>query len=457
MKRIKKPVIGLAVLALPVALATLPASADHVIPGPPTTTLNVQPTGVHGNPTCSDVTDAGDFLFEFKLEPVVSGTFPLSFDGLTGSVTTDVYNTPDGQAFDFEFTGDFVAATVVVKGGPNANLYDYIAASFAPGASADTFLHAPVNPSNNRFFGLSHISFCVAEAGAELEITKTAVADPITVGDHAAFDITVTSLGPATATNVTIDDELPNDVLDWEVVDEDIPGACTVTFGNTLHCDVGDLEPTNSFSVSVQTTEPIALGSARCGETLENTAFANADNADEVMDDATIDVICGAIEVNKFAKVPGTEDTQPVAGAGFTLFDWPEEGDMVDPPGEVTTGEDGIACFDGLPVDTTFTLAETTVPFGYAPVADRQVTSSADNADCAGIGMPTTVDVENIPLTDVSVTATAQVPGATESTIVCVDEGGMEVGNSGDFADPASLDIEDLEPGEYTCTIVIDP
>ncbi|HEX6197722.1 MAG TPA: SpaA isopeptide-forming pilin-related protein [Jiangellaceae bacterium] len=455
MKRFRRLAIMVGVIALPTALAVVPASADHVAPGPPTTTLEVQPTGVHGNPTCSDVTDPDDFLFEFKLEPVEDGTFPLSFDGLTGSVTVDQYNTPDGQAFDFSFAGDFVAATVVVKGGPDANLYDYIAASFAPGAQADTFLHAPINPNNDRFYGLSHISFCVAEAAAELEITKTAVDDTITVGERGAFDITVTSLGPATAQNVTIDDELPNTVLDWEIVSEDIAGACSITGGNTLDCDVGNLAPSNTFTVRVQTTAPIALGSEFCGDTLDNTAFADADNADEVSDDASIDVICGAIEVNKFAKVPGSTDTQPVAGAGFTLF----HGDppaAVDPPGEVTTGADGIACFDGLPVNTEFTLTETTVPSGYAAVGDQLVTSSAENADCEGTGMPTSVSVENLALTDISIDVTAQIPGATESTIVCA-EGENEVGNSGEFADPASLDVTDLEPGTYTCTIVIDP
>lgn len=456
MKRFRRLAIMVGVIALPTALAVVPASADHVAPGPPTTTLEVQPIGVHGNPTCSDVTDPDDFLFEFKLEPVEDGTFPLSFDGLSGSVTVDQYNTPDGQAFDFSFTGDFVAATVVVKGGPNANLYDYIAASFAPGAQADTFLHAPINPSNNRFYGLSHISFCVAEAAAELEITKTAVDDTITVGDHGAFDITVTSLGPATAQNVTIDDELPNTVLDWEVVSEDIGGACSITGGNTLHCDVGNLAASSSFSVQVRTTEPIALGSELCGTPLDNEAFADAGNADEVSDDATITVICGAIEVNKFAKVPGTTDTQPVEGAGFTLLD---ANDMVvDPPGEVTTGADGIACFDGLPVNTEFTLTESTVPSGYAAVGDQAVTSSTDNADCEGTGTPTTIDVENVALTDISVNATAQIPGATNSSIECVDSEGTVIGGDSEaFSDPAEVDVNDLEPGTYTCTIIIDP
>ncbi|HEX6233599.1 MAG TPA: prealbumin-like fold domain-containing protein [Jiangellaceae bacterium] len=252
---------------------------------------------------------------------------------------------------------------------------------------------------------------------------------------------------------MTIDDELPNTVLDWEVVSEDIVGACSVTGGNSLHCDVGDLAPSSSFSVRVQITEPIALGSERCGETLDNTVFADADNADEVDDDASISVICGAIQVNKFTKVPGNGD-QPLSGAGFTLFD---NGNAIDPPGEVTTGADGIACFDGLPVDTEFRLSETTVPAGYTGAADQQVTSSAENADCAGEGMPTMVDVENIPLTDFTGTLTAQVPGATNSTIECVDDQGTPIGDSGPFADPATVNITDLEPGTYECTLVIDP
>jgi hypothetical protein len=36
-------------------------------------------------------------------------------------------------------------------------------------------------------------------------------------------------------------------------------------------------------------------------------------------------------------------------------------------------------------------------------------------------------------------------------------DNGTTVGDSGAGADPASLDITDLEPGTYTCTIVIDP
>jgi uncharacterized repeat protein (TIGR01451 family) len=468
LRRYRRRLTGAATFALLGALVVVPASADSSSPGGPTTTHGVQPEVVAGNPDCDDVGSAS--VHSFKIDAVADGSFTDPATGITFTLTIpSVDATPnEGESFDFEIDGG-VALDVIVKGGPNANHYDY-AGTVGPVAS-DTWLHAPVNPNNDRFFGLSHIEFCYDEAPAELEIVKTAVDDPITVGDHAAFDITVTSVGAATAENVTITDELPNNVLDWEIVSEnDVPGAdkCAITDGNTLHCDVGDLAPTSSFTVRVQTTEPIALGSDLCNTDLDNTAFADADNAEEVWDDATIRVECGAVQIDKVRKVPGEENTQPLEGAGFTLFEGHDALDdgtevAVDPPGEVTTGADGVACFDGLPTDSNFTARETTTPDGYATANDTNV-STAGEADCDGVaGDPEVVTVENDPLTDLSITVTAQDPGATISSIECFegepadDLGGSIGGDSTVFTDPAQLDIEDLLEGVYTCRIEIDP
>ena len=81
-----------------------------------------------------------------KIEPVADGTFPVP----GGEITIDVNN----GAKTFDWTSTVAIGLMVVKGGPNANLYLYIPASFG-----DTGLHAPVNRAP-RFFGLSHISFC---------------------------------------------------------------------------------------------------------------------------------------------------------------------------------------------------------------------------------------------------------------------------------------------------------
>ena len=47
----------------------------------------------------------------------------MSFDGISGSLTVGVNES--ARTVDFSFSGDFVALGVIVKGGNNANFYDY--------------------------------------------------------------------------------------------------------------------------------------------------------------------------------------------------------------------------------------------------------------------------------------------------------------------------------------------
>ncbi|HEX6578875.1 MAG TPA: LPXTG cell wall anchor domain-containing protein [Jiangellaceae bacterium] len=113
---------------------------------PSATATHVEPEEFTGNPTCSVLVPG---TTELKVEPVSDGTFT---DG-TLSVTIDVRTTADGPVFDW--TSNIGVDAVFVKGGPGGNLYVY-----DPEATADTGLHAPVNPNNDKFYGLSHISFC---------------------------------------------------------------------------------------------------------------------------------------------------------------------------------------------------------------------------------------------------------------------------------------------------------
>lgn len=120
----------------------------------------------------------------------------------------------------------------------------------------------------------------------------------------------------------------------------------------------------------------------------------------------------------------------------------------------VTTDANGEACVDGLVLSSfvgNYTVTET-VPDGYAADGDTSKTVTVSEEATCEDGDPATVSFANTPLTDVSIDVTSQVDGGTKSTIDCGDEG-----DSGDFADPAELDLEDLEPGTYTCTIEIDP
>lgn len=100
----------------------------------------VEPTLIAGNPSC----EGG-----VKIQPVTSGSY------LGGAITITTANTAMGQEFSFTANGVFVHQ-LIVKGGPNANLYDYSALG---GVSSDSGLHSPLNASNGRWYGLSHVCF----------------------------------------------------------------------------------------------------------------------------------------------------------------------------------------------------------------------------------------------------------------------------------------------------------
>jgi hypothetical protein len=85
---------------------------------------------------------------------------------------------------------------------------------------------------------------------------------------------------------------------------------------------------------------------------------------------------------------------------------------------------------------------------------DKQVTddNSASCADSTYVGE--TVSFHNTPLTDITISVNSQVDGGTASTIDCGDATDpVSTGTNGD----GSKSKTDLEPGTYTCTIVVDP
>ncbi|MFI8190801.1 hypothetical protein ACIF8T_18635 [Streptomyces sp. NPDC085946] len=134
--------------AVALGLAAGPAAAQ---PGPPSVS-GEQPIEVPGNPDFGDLDFDCDLIVQ--VDPAREGTF--------GPVTVSDITDEDegaGQTFDFDVTGDWAVAGVIVKGGPNANLYDYR----PNGIGSDENLHAPINPNSGRYYGLSHIDFCLIE------------------------------------------------------------------------------------------------------------------------------------------------------------------------------------------------------------------------------------------------------------------------------------------------------
>jgi hypothetical protein len=111
---------------------------------------------VPGNSSCEDL--GYDFGFKPQPEPPPSGTYIFP-DGINTLTITS-----DGTEFDWNSTLGLDA--VIVKGGPDANIYYYDPESFV-----DDGLHSPINPNNNSPYGLSHIEVCY---DYELDVSKTA-------------------------------------------------------------------------------------------------------------------------------------------------------------------------------------------------------------------------------------------------------------------------------------------
>jgi hypothetical protein len=261
----------------------------------------------------------------------------------------------------------------------------------------------------------------------------TIVVEKITDDGFGSFDFTSSTLTPASFTLTTTaagaggkDSETFSDLAPGTYdVAETVPAGWNLV---SATCDDG--------------SDPATIGLS-AGETVTCT-FHDAREK-------------GAIEITKTRKhAAGGSGDQPHPGVTFTVTG----GEL--PAGGVTavTDANGVACVDGLVLSGfvgDYTVTET-VPAGYVSADDEKTVSVTAESTC-GDGNEATVDFQNTPLTDISVAVDSQVDGGTHSSIVCEDSTPEEIGSAGTAfdTDDVSLGVDDLEPGTYTCTIVIDP
>lgn len=169
---------GLAMLALSLTLFINPVIAHHDVAGPAVT-----PTVVPGNPSCP--VDTTEIKFD-EGEVTTGATKTAVIDGTTVRATIPA---TDGMSLTFDLNNS-VAAHVLVKGGDNANDYDYTARS-AGGIRHDDGLIAPDNGGGNQP-EISHVNFCLVlpEASASTSASTVASASaPASSEDGASLNI----------------------------------------------------------------------------------------------------------------------------------------------------------------------------------------------------------------------------------------------------------------------------
>jgi len=155
----------------------------------------------------------------------------------------------------------------------------------------------------------------------------------------------------------------------------------------------------------------------------------------------------GAILITKTRKhVADGPGPHPHAGVTFTVNGT-----------TVVTNANGQACVDGL-LFGTYAVTET-VPANYAAdgptTKNVTVNNKASCTDSPYVGE--TVAFGNTPLSTITVSFTSQVPGGTASQISCTGLTATPPDGTPAAFDDTSEAFQNLLPGTYTCTVVIDP
>ena len=251
MRRPLASVSLLAACALITVLVT--ATAAHG------TDSSVPPVEVDGNPKCEDY----GLTSITKFDPVNSGT--------KNGITLTKHHT-----YYVKWTSTVAVDWVIVKGGPNANIYKY-----ATDAFGDDWLHAPMN--GDKPYGLSHVEFCTdgnnePEPKPGIAIVKTGPADAY-VGDVITYTFTVTNTGGVTLTNVSVVDPLCN-------------GGVVTKVTQDSSFDKGDVWTyTCQKTITAQTPDPLHNTAKACGK------YGDKDKCDE--DEHDVDVLHPKIELTK--------------------------------------------------------------------------------------------------------------------------------------------------------------
>jgi hypothetical protein len=265
-------------------------------------------------------------------------------------------------------------------------------------------------------------------------------------------DFSYTSTIPAAGSVAAPDELCSSDSTPASFTLNDNGNTNSDSAANTEHCTN---VPAGSYTVT-EGADPANFEFADLSCTASGTGTSASPSSGNATRTATItlagdgSVTCvytnrqklGAIKVTKTRKhaADGPGD-HPHAGVSFTVNGVTKQ-----------TDANGVACFDGLAF-ASYTVHEA-VPAGYHVDAnDKSVTvdNSATCSDSPYVGE--TVSFHNTPLTDITMSVDSQVDGGTASSIDC---GGGATGSTNANGD-GSVSRNDLEPGTYTCTVVIDP
>jgi uncharacterized repeat protein (TIGR01451 family) len=282
------------------SIAVVP-SADLVV-----TKTNTPATVVAGNVLTSTITvrnagpsPATDVVVSDELPP---GVGAVTTPGRTCVVNTRVLSCVLGTIA----AGDSVTVTVRTAVPPGST-----AASLTDVARVTSSTSDP-DPDDNTAPASSDVS-----RDADLSVTKSVAPTTVTPGQELTYRVTVTNAGPSTATNVAIDDAVPDPGIVLVSASSSPPGACSNDDSNA-RCTIASLAPGAS---AVMTVDAVALPDATPRTVPNQAAVSSAtpdlDPSDDTTDaDVTIGPPVSDLDVTKTADAP----SPLVAGIGEVRY-----------------------------------------------------------------------------------------------------------------------------------------
>jgi Prealbumin-like fold domain len=274
--------------------------------------------------------------------------------------------------------------------------------------------------------------------------------DPRGINQDFGFNSTIPNPAAGSTTPDCSLDTTPSSFTLNDDAGLDPPSPITTGTANTEHCAN---VPAGSYTV----TENSPLPANFVLESLSCTTGGSQDATNPLQANITVvpnsTVTCvyvdkqqlGAIKITKTSS----KGTHPaLAGATFAIT----SGGTPIAGSPFTTGSDGTVCVDHLPFGT-YSVQETAAPPGYAidDTAAHDVSVSA-NSTC-GDGNEATFAATDTPLSKITVSFQSLAgPGVTTATVQCTGDASSEP-----LPEGTPKVLNNLPPGTYSCTVVVDP